>query len=408
MSRRQPTLFDGARLTYDDAMRLTVESLREYRRRHSTWVIAWSGGKDSTALLTVVLHLIQQGLIDPPDRLIVCYADTRMELPPLAHSAQVTIEKLRSELASVCEVQIVMAPLDKRFFVYMLGRGVPPPNNRTLRWCTRQIKVYPMQDEIERIVSGAGSDVLMLTGVRVGESAARDGRISLSCSRDGSECGQGWYQQMSGDGFATLAPLIHWRVCNVWDWLKIYAPDPAYGGWPTALLADAYGGDEAEEKNARTGCIQCPLAEKDTALDYVLSLPTWSHLTPLKRLRPLYRELREPHHRLRMPPGEARKDGTLSPNQNRMGPLTLDARRWALNVVLEVQAECNDEAERSGRPRLDILNTEEERRIRELIDANTWPNKWDGTQPLASEPFIEFGQEMLFQIDNGGGECSAS
>jgi DNA sulfur modification protein DndC len=41
-----------------------------------------------------------------------------------------------------------MAPLDKRFLVYILGRGVPPPNNNTLRWCTRQIKVDPMAAEL--------------------------------------------------------------------------------------------------------------------------------------------------------------------------------------------------------------------------------------------------------------------
>ena len=30
---------------------------------------------------------------------------------------------------------------------------------------------------------------------------------------------------------------------------------PQFGAWNTALIADAYGGDEAEEINARTGCI---------------------------------------------------------------------------------------------------------------------------------------------------------
>jgi DNA sulfur modification protein DndC len=36
---------------------------------------------------------------------------------------------------------------------------------------------------------------------------------------------------------------LHWRVCNVWDWLKIQTM-PKYGGWNSP--ADAYGGDEAE------------------------------------------------------------------------------------------------------------------------------------------------------------------
>ena len=388
--RRQHTLFEGARLAYDDAMQMTLDSLQAWGSNHPVWVIAWSGGKDSTTLLTVVLHLLSIGALERPRRLIVCYADTRMELPPLAHVARLLIQRLQEEGV---EVQIVMAPLDKRFFVYMLGRGVPPPNNNTFRWCTRQIKVEPMADQIRNVVAAAGGDVLMLTGVRQGESAIRDGRIAMSCGRDGAECGQGWYQQMSGDGFATLAPLLHWRVCNVWDWLKEFSPRPDYGKWPTALLADAYGGEEAEEINARTGCVGCPLANRDTALDTVLKIPTWSHLRPLKELRPLYRELRLPRHRLRQPGGERRKDGKLSSNQHRMGPLTLDARRYALRAVLDIQARCN--ADRS-RPGVDILNDEEEARILELIDEKTFPNKWTGNEPLATEPFIELGQNLLF------------
>lgn len=384
------SLFPDARLRYDEAMALTLDSMRAWGPNHSVWVIAWSGGKDSTTLLTVILHLLSEGLLDPPERMIVCYADTRMELPPLAHTAQSLLKRLRAEGV---EGRTVMAPMDKRYFVYLLGRGVPPPNNNTFRWCTRQIKVDPMETEINRVVAGAGGNVLMLTGVRQGESAIRDGRITMSCSKDGAECGQGWYQQMTGEGFATLAPILHWRVCNVWDWLKIYAPLQQYGAWPTAMLADAYGGEEAEEVNARTGCVGCPLANQDTALDQVLKLDHWDHLRPLTELRPLYRELRLPKNRLRQPGGETRKDGTMVRNQHRMGPLTLNAREMALAKVLDIQARCNANPDR---PEVDILNVIEVERIRELIDARTFPQKWSGDEPIADEPFAEMGQNLLF------------
>jgi DNA sulfur modification protein DndC len=36
------------------------------------------------------------------------------------------------------------------------------------------------------------------------------------------------------------------------------------------MIADAYGGDEAEEINARTACIGCALSQEDKALDSVL------------------------------------------------------------------------------------------------------------------------------------------
>jgi DNA sulfur modification protein DndC len=286
-------------------------------------------------------------------------------------------------------VEVVRAEMDKRFMVYMLGRGVPPPNNNTLRWCTRQIKVDPMAKALERALSTLPGKVLMITGVRQGESAVRDGRIAMSCSKDGAECGQGWYQQVLPNAkgirgrLATLAPILHWRVCTVWDWLKFYATQPEFGGWDTAILADAYGGDEAEEVNARTGCIACPLAAEDVALATIVAMPAWSYLAPLLRLRPVYRSLRLMKNRLRKAEPERLKDGTLSKSGQRAGPIKLDVRLDALAQVLAIQADVNEAAAQMGRPVLDILNAEEEVRIRELIAAGTWPQRWDGTEVSA-------------------------
>ena len=376
----------GQRLQMTESIELTIQSLQAYGPAHDHWAFAWSGGKDSSATLTLVLYLIETGKVVRPKTLIVFYADTRMELPPLAVSALHIIDELRER---GIDVRVVTAPMDKRFFVYILGRGVPPPNNNTLRWCTRQIKVDPMSAEVLRAVEGLDGTVLMITGVRQGESAIRDRRIEMSCGKDGAECGQGWYQQLLPQSrglrgkIATLAPLLHWRVCHVWEWLKHWAPEAEFGDWSTRWIADAYGGDEAEEINARTGCVGCPLAQEDTALNTVLLNPHWSHLAPLKGLRPLYRELREPHNRLKKQGIERLKDGSIGKNPQRMGPITLEARSMALDRVLAIQGECNALAQAGGYPAIDILNDKETARIRELIAAETWPNGWDGDEPSA-------------------------
>ncbi len=399
---KQQFLFDGSRrLQMDEAMELTTQSLKSYGPSHDHWAVAWSGGKDSTATLTFLIHLIESGKVQPPrSGLTIFYADTRMELPPLAVAALDTIERLNSRGFNV---RTVMAPLDKRFFVYILGRGVPPPNNNTLRWCTRQIKVEPMQHALEEGIAGMAGQVLMITGVRQGESAIRDKRIEMSCSRDGAECGQGWYQQVLPDSkglrgrIATLAPILHWRVCHVWDWLRFFAPAKEYGAWPTRILAEAYGGDEAEEIGARTGCIGCPLAQEEKALDMILKNDKWSYLWPLKGLKPLYRELREPQYRLRKPGIERLKDGSIAKNPQRMGPLTFEARKMALKRVVDIQRECNWGAIRLGRPKIDILNGEEEMRIRELIFNRTWPDGWDGDEPIATEALDTIYQDGAVQ-----------
>jgi DNA sulfur modification protein DndC len=405
VSTKQATLFDGARLQMTESIALTIDSLAAYGATHEHWSVAWSGGKDSTALVTLVVWLILAGKVPAPKTLTVLYADTRLELLPLWLAAQAIREELIEHaealvtLGCTLDVRTVMAPIEKRFLPYVLGRGVPPPNNNTLRWCTRQIKVDPMRAELARLGSERG-DVLTLTGVRLGESAVRDARIALSCSKGDGECGQGWYQRDLGDrGQATLAPLLHWRVCHVWEWLKHWAPLLEYGDWTTTLLAEVYGGDEAEELAARTGCVGCPLAQEDRALDALLKHPRWAYLMPLKELRPLWRHLRTPPVRLRKRAGEVRADGTLVGNQHRMGPITLAAREAALEVILDIQARINAVAESTGREPVDLLNAEETEFIRGAIRGGVWPQRWTGEEPRADEPFEEDGQTLLFGDD---------
>lgn len=391
LSTRQGDIFStGAqRLQMTESIELTVQSLQAYGADHDHWGIAWSGGKDSSATLTLVIWLIDTGRIKPPKTLTVFYADTRQELLPLASAASRIMDELEER---GIRVEVVMAPMDKRFMVYILGRGVPPPNNNTLRWCTRQIKIDPMTQALEKRLAALDGNVLMITGVRQGESAIRDKRIEMSCGKDGAECGQGWYQKILPEAkglkgrLATLAPLLHWRVCHVWEWLKHWAPLVEFGDWSTATIADAYGGDEAEEINARTGCTACPLASEDKALDTILLNPAWAYLAPLKRIKAVWRELREPQHRLRKAGIERLKDGSIAANPQRMGPILLESRLMALERLLGIQAEINEAAERLGRPLVDMINAEEEARIRELIAAETWPDGWDGDEPVATTP----------------------
>lgn len=468
-ARPQALFGEASRLNMHGSIEQFLENMIAWGGDHPVWAVAWSGGKDSTACLTLLIWALlgrrlaeDEGdevparfahLLDAmprPKRLLVMYADTRMELLPLWLAAKEIREHLTEYIAPMLAdigielvVHEVMAPIDRRFFPYMLGRGVPPPNNNTFRWCTGALKVLPMQDAIEqlaieavevhdaqlaeqaqalyngrrdrgdlkwaKLLKAAGyPPAMVITGVRVGESAARDQRLAVACSKDGAECGQGHYQSALNDKTcATFAPLVHFRVCHVWEWLKGWAPRPVFGDWDTEALADAYGGDEAEETHARTGCVGCPLATKDSALDGVLKQPRWAYLRPLKRLRPIYRELRTPQRRLRKARPEELKDGTLSKNGQRQGPLTIEARRWALGEILAVQDAVNAEARRLRRPTIDLINADELRLIRELLDAGTWPDKWTGEEPRAdmpldrivviNDPAAEGGQRVVVQ-----------
>lgn len=393
-------LFDSERADMHTSIRRTIEMLNEYGPRFRRWCVAWSGGKDSTAAVTLIAYLIASGKVAAPaGGLEVMFADTRLELPPLWLAAQ----DIRAELEERgIPVRVVMAPMDRRFMVYILGRGVSPPTHK-FRWCTKNIKVLPMKQELERLGASPSDPVLLLTGVRLGESAARDQRIAMVCStKGGTECGAAQFQGIAGgdgdgprfyeapgtNGIATLAPLIHWRICHVWRWLSDWAPEEEFGGWDTRQLAHVYGGrdgDEAQEVGARTGCIGCPLAKTDIALDALLRMDRWSYLRPLKEVRAIYWWLREPGNRVRKETASRISTGDgLATNPQRIGPTTLDARLEGLRRVLDVQQRINTAADAARRPRVYLIDAEEEARIRHLISVGTWPLGWDGTEPVAN------------------------
>lgn len=365
--------------TLEDSIALSLDSLRVYGENYATWSIAYSGGKDSSATVAFVAWAIKSGRVPAPERLIILYADTRQELPPLHSTAMQVLAALRRD---GFDARVVLPEMDKRFYVYMFGRGVPPPSNR-FRWCTPGIKFEPMMSALADIRQQYGK-ILSLTGVRMGESAARDQRINASCSRDSGECGQGWFQASTPESLAdTLAPLVHWRACHVYDWL--YFMHRQHGYPEVGGIADVYG-----ESDVRTGCVGCNLASRDNSLERVIEITAWAHLRPLLELRPLFAELKSPHNRLRKSQPELNKSGKYSRSGQRMGPLTMEARSYGLGRVLDIQQ----------RARVDLVNAEEEARIRELWNANTWPDGWDGNEIRADiilEPINGIGAELVIQ-----------
>lgn len=412
--QKQATLFDSERLSFERSIDLTADSINAYGSDYQHWAIAFSGGKDSSTVLSLVLHLIDQGMIRKPEQIHVLYADTRQELPPLHFAAMGMLAEAKKR---GCNTHVVVAPIPDRFWPYILGRGVPSPNNGTLRWCTPQIKIEPMTAALEQLrrAIGPSGRLLMLTGVRLGESAARDQRISLSCSKDGGECGQGWFQQLTSKpsadlaGVDTLAPILHWRVCHVWDWLVKAALELDF---PTWEVAEAYSMTESIEAGeepiaARTGCIGCPLVSReDTALVRVIQQPNWAYLAPLQRISHIHQQCRYLGNRLRKPGGETKKDGTLVQNQGRYGPVKLEVRAKLLDELLTIQAEVNEAATRLERPLIDLVNPEEEAFIRQCIASGLHPDKWTGDEPggdeLIDEPLGDGWVQPLLFHELGG------
>jgi DNA sulfur modification protein DndC len=55
-----------------------------------------------------------------------------------------------------------------------------------------------------------------------------------------------------------------------------------------------------------------------------------------------------------------------------------------LDQIINIQDETNNLAIQLNRPMINILNQEEIDRIKELILLKTYPEKWNGDEPIAS------------------------
>ena len=111
-------------------------------------------------------------------------------------------------------------------------------------------------------------------------------------------------------------------------------------------------------------------------MERVLAIPKYAYLAPIRRLRPLYEELVQDHMRLQKDGTQRLKDGGLPKNLYRKGPLTMEARRYGLAQVKAIQAEVNRlSSAQDGEP-ISLISPEEESRILELIEVNTWPRDW--------------------------------
>ncbi len=277
--------------------------------------VAYSGGKDSTALLVLVSEVIARSFANKV-KLHVVYADTNLELPPLVETAFATLSHFRrfcndNDVSYL--VHLTERPLDQSFWVLMIGKGYPPPN-RHFRWCTDRLKIQPPRSILRNLPERSG----LLTGVRADESANRARTLKKGCSADG-ECGlEKWTDAENQEGLRFYAPLIDWRTCKIWDYLNAWAGED---GWPVIKLAETYGTGAT-----RFGCWTCTLVDEDKALQQVTSLEQWQHLKPLADFR---RVLLEEAHS---------SENRLYRATGAKGKLTLSFRKKLLDKLLEIQS----------------------------------------------------------------------
>ena len=128
----------------------------EYCKNNSDpWIIAFSGGKDSTLLL----HLVWEILLSLPSeerrrKVYVVGNDTLVESPLVIRHLKQTIAAVREASRNTdlpVETKVTEPCIDQTFWVNVIGRGYIPPT-RNFRWCTDRMKIIPTNRLLEKLV----------------------------------------------------------------------------------------------------------------------------------------------------------------------------------------------------------------------------------------------------------------
>lgn len=325
------------------------------------WVIGYSGGKDSTAVTQLVFNALSE--LESSQRLKPVYVistDTLVETPLILDYISDTLEKISKE-AQRREIPLTVHKLTPEiqdsFWVTLIGKGYPCPRQK-FRWCTDRLKIKPANKFIHEKISQFG-EVIVLLGVRMNESAARD-QVMNKLRVEGKTL----LKHNTLPNAYVYAPIEDFTVDDVWTYL-LQVPSP----WGSdnhelyKLYSDSSAGectltldpDSPSCGNSRFGCWTCTVVQEDKALKgFIESGVAW--VRPLLEYRNWLCEIRvNIDYR-----EKRRRDGSIyfigQGNERRIGPgpFNLRARKEMLKRLLETQLKVG----------IELISLEEMRLIR--------------------------------------------
>lgn len=159
-------------------------------------VVSVSGGKDSTALILVILEMIAAGVIRA-DRVRFVFADTQWE----ADETYAYLDFLRARL----NVEIDVVGVDGGMEARCRHRAGFP--GRQQRFCTRELKIEPIRKYHDAIEEETGLETVSVMGIRADESESRE--KMLEWDDEGPR-----YTRERWGGYV-WRPLIAWTVTDV-------------------------------------------------------------------------------------------------------------------------------------------------------------------------------------------------
>lgn len=329
------------------------------------WIIGFSGGKDSTVLLTLVWKALEKVREEMPYPFqlrrpvyVVCN-DTMVENPIITEYIDDVLTKIKQaarEQNLPIIVQKTIPKIESTYWVNVLGKGYPVPNN-AFRWCTDKLKIRPTSTFITEQVNEKG-EAIILIGVRNAESANRARSIKKH-----EIIGKRLAKHPNHHNTLVYSPIKELMLEEIW-YIINSAPSP--WGYDNSILFQIYANASADDYEcptvvtdkshsscgqSRFGCWTCTVVKKDKSMSALIKNgEDW--------MKPLldYRNKLETERNLSENRMATRRNGqyAVTEDGHNQGNYTPEYRAKTLRELLELQKEIQ-----IIKPRVELVTNQE-------------------------------------------------
>lgn len=325
-----------------------------YKHDNRPWLIGYSGGKDSSLLVSLmvetVLRLPEQ---ERTKKIFIVTSDTGVENPIVKRYMHYSSQKINDfSLANNANIRadIIYPETSQSFWSLVIGLGYPTPEPPGFRWCTERLKILPMNRYTNDIIERYGEIVLLL-GVRKAESLTRRRTITA--------------REIEGKLLVPHSDIAKAYIYNplteipnelVWEYLL---KDDGISSWGVDMkyLFSLYQGESLGEEqsvvgqvdkdkipvtgNSRFGCWCCTIVKEDKSLQRFIDNGS-KELVPLREFRNWLVSIRQdPEFR-----DNKRRNGKVYQKTNGeygFGPFKMSARQEILRRLLVLQRDTGFE-----------------------------------------------------------------
>lgn len=349
--------YNGKFQAFEDIIK---EIMIVYKHDERPWLIGYSGGKDSTLLVSLVYEAAQrlkEAGSELTKRIYIITSDTMVENPIVKnymHSSSNQINAAAKHDQLNIQAKIIFPEADQTFWSRVIGLGYPTPEPPGFRWCTERLKINPMNAFVNKCIEDNG-EIVILLGVRKGESLTRQKTITAREI-------EGKLLNMHNDipNAYVYNPITEVPNELVWEFL-LKGDCKSPWGSDMKYLFNLYQGENlGEEKsvlgeidrdkipvtgNSRFGCWCCTMVKEDKSLQNFINHSGPEDAKKLTMLRDFRNRLLEMRidetlrdHKRRNGAVYKKADGSFG-----LGPFTLEARKLILEGLLQLEIETGYE-----------------------------------------------------------------